>query len=55
MTMAELDPEIDHWQMEHIRAAIREAEEGNLIPHEQVRRIAEDWRLLQPRPKKSCG
>lgn len=36
--------DVQQWQLEHIRAAIREADAGKLIDHAQVKKLAGKWR-----------
>ena len=37
--------DVQQWQMEQIKASIRQADEGKLIEHKQVRKMASKWRL----------
>ena len=37
--------DVQQWQIEQIRASIRQADEGKLIEHKQVRKMATKWRL----------
>jgi predicted transcriptional regulator len=36
--------DVQEWQIEHIQAAIRQADEGRLMDHKQVRKMAAKWR-----------
>jgi RHH-type rel operon transcriptional repressor/antitoxin RelB len=36
--------DVQQWQLEHIRAGIRQAEAGKLIDHAEVKKIASKWR-----------
>jgi predicted transcriptional regulator len=36
--------DVQQWQLEHIRAGIREADAGKLIDHAQVKKLAAKWR-----------
>jgi RHH-type transcriptional regulator, rel operon repressor / antitoxin RelB len=36
--------DVQQWQMEHVKAAIRQADEGRFIDHKQVRKMAAKWR-----------
>ena len=36
--------EVQEWQLEHIRAGIREADAGKLIEHSEVKKLAAKWR-----------
>jgi predicted transcriptional regulator len=36
--------DIQQWQMEHINSAIRQADAGKLIDHEEVKSMARKWR-----------
>lgn len=36
--------DVQQWQLEHIRAGIRQADAGNLLDHAQVKRRAGKWR-----------
>jgi predicted transcriptional regulator len=36
--------DIQQWQIEHIKAALRQAEAGELIDHAEVNRLAKSWR-----------
>jgi predicted transcriptional regulator len=36
--------DVQEWQLEHIRAGIREADAGKLIDHAQVKKLAAKWR-----------
>jgi len=37
--------DVQQWQIEQIKASIRQADEGKLIEHKQVRKMASKWRL----------
>ena len=37
--------DVQQWQIEQIKASIRQADEGKLIEHKQVRKMATKWRL----------
>ena len=36
--------DIQQWQIEHLNAAIKQADVGKLIEHQEVRKIAAKWR-----------
>jgi predicted transcriptional regulator len=36
--------DIQQWQIEHIKTALRQAEAGELIDHAEVNRLAKSWR-----------
>jgi len=36
--------DVQQWQIEQIKASIRQADEGKLIEHKQVRKMASKWR-----------
>jgi predicted transcriptional regulator len=36
--------DVQQWQLEHVKAAIRQADAGQFIEHQQVRRMAGKWR-----------
>jgi len=36
--------DVQQWQVEQIRAGLRQAEAGELIDHDQVRQMAAKWR-----------
>ena len=36
--------DVQQWQVEHIRAGIRQADAGNLLDHAEVKRRAGKWR-----------
>ena len=36
--------DVQQWQLEHIRAGIREADAGKLIDHAKVKKLAGKWR-----------
>jgi len=36
--------EIQEWQIEHLKASIKEADAGKFIEHEGVRKMAAKWR-----------
>jgi predicted transcriptional regulator len=36
--------DVQQWRIRHIEAAIKQADEGQLIEHQQVKTMAERWR-----------
>ena len=36
--------DVQQWQLEHIRAGIRQADAGKLIEHAQIKKLAGKWR-----------
>jgi predicted transcriptional regulator len=36
--------EVQQWQIEHIKAAVRQASSGKLMDHDQVKKLAAKWR-----------
>lgn len=36
--------EIQEWQIEHLKAAIKQADAGKFMEHEEVRKMAARWR-----------
>ena len=36
--------EVQEWQVKRIKAAIREADEGSLVDHKEVKKLAAKWR-----------
>lgn len=36
--------DVQQWQIEHIKAAVRQADAGNLLDHQQVKKMAAKWR-----------
>ncbi len=36
--------EVQQWQIEHIKAGLRQAERGELIDNAEVKRISKTWR-----------
>ena len=36
--------EIQQWQIAHLKAAIKQADAGNFIEHQEVRKMAARWR-----------
>ena len=36
--------EIQRWQLQHIRASVKQADAGRLLEHQQVRKMAAGWR-----------
>jgi len=36
--------EVQQWQIEHIKAAVRQADSGKFIEHGQVKKMAAKWR-----------
>jgi predicted transcriptional regulator len=36
--------DIQEWQIEHIKASIRQADAGKLIDHEDIKKMARKWR-----------
>jgi len=36
--------ETQQWQLEHIKAAVRQADAGPLLEHDEVKRMASSWR-----------
>jgi predicted transcriptional regulator len=46
------ESELQQWQVEHIQAAIRQADEGRFIEHAEVRKAAQEWRRSGRRESK---
>ncbi len=36
--------EVQQWQLEHVKAALRQAEQGKLLEHSDIRKRAAKWR-----------
>lgn len=36
--------DVQQWQLEHIRASIKQADTGKFISHEEVKKMAAKWR-----------
>jgi predicted transcriptional regulator len=36
--------EVQQWQVEHVKAALRQAEHGRLLEHAEIRKRAAKWR-----------
>jgi predicted transcriptional regulator len=36
--------DIQQWQLEHIKASIKQADAGRLIDHDEIRKMASNWR-----------
>ena len=36
--------DVQQWQIEHIKAAVRQADAGKLLDHQQVKKMAAKWR-----------
>lgn len=36
--------DIQQWQIEHVKAAIKQADAGQFVEHKEVRRMAAKWR-----------
>jgi len=36
--------DVQQWQIEHIKASVRQADEDRLMDHQQVRKMAAKWR-----------
>jgi predicted transcriptional regulator len=36
--------DIQQWQLEHIKASIKQADAGRLIDHGEIRKMASNWR-----------
>ena len=36
--------DVQQWQIEHIKAAVRQADAGKFLDHEQVKKMAAKWR-----------
>ena len=36
--------DVQRWQIEHIQASIKQADEGKFVSHEQVKKMAVKWR-----------
>ena len=36
--------DVQQWQMEHIKASIKQADSGRLIDHQAIRKLASGWR-----------
>jgi len=36
--------DVQQWQIEHLKAAIKQANAGKFIEHQQVRKMASKWR-----------
>lgn len=36
--------EVQEWQVKRIKAAIRQADEGQLVDHKEVKKLAAKWR-----------
>lgn len=36
--------EVQQWQIEHIQSALRQADEEELMDHQQVKKLAAKWR-----------
>jgi RHH-type transcriptional regulator, rel operon repressor / antitoxin RelB len=36
--------DVQQWQIEHVKAAVRQADAGRLLEHEQVKKMAAKWR-----------
>lgn len=36
--------EVQQWQIEHIRKAVRQADASQLVDHQQIKKLAAKWR-----------
>lgn len=36
--------DVQQWQIEHVKAAVRQADAGRLLEHQQVKKMAAKWR-----------
>jgi predicted transcriptional regulator len=36
--------DVQRWQLEHIKASIKQADAGRLIDHREVKKLASSWR-----------
>ncbi|HMC29442.1 MAG TPA: ribbon-helix-helix protein, CopG family [Candidatus Angelobacter sp.] len=36
--------EVQQWQLEHIKASIKQADTGRLIEHREIKKMASSWR-----------
>ena len=36
--------DVQQWQLEHIRASVKQADAGKFISHEEVKKMAAKWR-----------
>ncbi|MGB8130730.1 MAG: CopG family ribbon-helix-helix protein [Candidatus Angelobacter sp.] len=36
--------DVQQWQLEHIKASIKQADSGRLIDHQEIKKLASGWR-----------
>jgi RHH-type rel operon transcriptional repressor/antitoxin RelB len=36
--------DVQQWQLEHIKASIKQADSGRLIDHQEIKKLATGWR-----------